>query len=83
MVTATQMARKFVQFSLHNLREMTMAEKIKCELCDKDAIGIQSLGTCVSYLCEDHADSSLLALRPGEKRAYDYCYLERFSPTKD
>lgn len=55
-----------------------MTEKPKCELCDKDAIGRQSLGCCVSYVCQDHADSSLLALKPGEKKAYEYCYLERF-----
>ena len=58
--------------------ERTMPKKPKCEFCEKDAIGIQSLGSCVSSVCADHADSSLLALRPGEKQAYDYCYLERF-----
>jgi hypothetical protein len=55
-----------------------MAEKHKCEYCDKPAIGIQSLGCCVSYVCEDHADGLLLALKPGEKTAYEECYLERF-----
>ncbi len=55
-----------------------MAKIPKCEFCDRDAIGIQSLGTCVSCVCRDHADSSLLALKPGEKQAYEYCYLERF-----
>jgi hypothetical protein len=50
----------------------------KCERCDKPAIGIQSFGYCVSYVCEDHADGLLLALKPGEKQAYEYCYLERF-----
>jgi hypothetical protein len=56
----------------------TMAQKPKCEHCDKDAIGRQSLGFCVSYVCKDHADSALLALKPGEIQAYEYCYLERF-----
>jgi hypothetical protein len=55
-----------------------MAERPKCERCGKDAIGLQSLGFCVSYVCKDHADSALLALKPGEKQAYEYCYLERF-----
>jgi hypothetical protein len=55
-----------------------MTEKMKCERCEKDAIGIQSFGYCVSCVCEDHADGLLLALRPGEKQAYEYCYLERF-----
>ena len=58
-----------------------MPEKPKCEFCEKDAIGIQSLGSCVSCVCEDHADRSLLTLKPGEKQAYDYCYLERFAVT--
>ncbi|MFA4876834.1 MAG: hypothetical protein WC586_05435 [Methanoregula sp.] len=55
-----------------------MTEKPKCERCEKDAIGLQSLGCCVAYVCEEHADSALLALKPGEKKAYEYCYLERF-----
>lgn len=58
---------------------MEMAEKHTCEQCGREAIGLQSLGFCVSYVCEEHADSSLLALRPGEKKAYEYCYLERFA----
>lgn len=56
----------------------TMVQKHTCEQCEKDAIGLQSLGCCVSYVCRDHADSHLLALKPGEKQAYDYCYFERF-----
>jgi hypothetical protein len=55
-----------------------MAEKPKCERCEKDAIGIQSFGYCIAYVCQDHADSLHLALKPSEKQAYDYCYLERF-----
>lgn len=55
-----------------------MASKPKCEHCGKDAIGIQSLGCCVASVCEDHADGLLLALKPGEKLAYEECYLERF-----
>ena len=57
---------------------ITMAEKQKCEQCEKPAIGLQSFGYCVNYVCEDHADKLLLALKPGEKQAYEYCYLERF-----
>lgn len=58
-----------------------MVEKPKCERCGKDAIGLQSLGSCVAYVCQEHADSALLALKPGEKQAYDYCYFERFDTT--
>ncbi len=57
---------------------MTMAERKRCEYCEKDAIGVQSFGYCVAYVCRDHADGLLLALKPGEKQSYDECYLERF-----
>jgi len=59
--------------------EQTMDKRPGCEYCSKPAIGIQSLGCCVSYVCEDHADALLLALKPGEKKAYEECYLERFA----
>jgi hypothetical protein len=55
-----------------------MAEKPKCERCEKDAIGIQSFGCCTAYVCRDHADNILLALKPGEKQVYGECYFERF-----
>jgi hypothetical protein len=57
---------------------MIMAEKQKCERCGKDAIGFQSMEGGFEYVCLEHADSLLLALKPGEKQAYEYCYLERF-----
>jgi hypothetical protein len=59
-----------------------MAEKPKCERCEKDAIGIQSLGCCTASVCEDHADNLLLALKPGEKQSYGECYFERFDTTE-
>ena len=55
-----------------------MAKIPTCEFCDRDAIGIQSPGSCGSPVCRDHADSSRLALKPGENQAYEYCDLERF-----
>lgn len=55
-----------------------MAEKIKCEYCGKDAIGLQSLEGGFNYVCADHADSLLLALKPGEKKTFGVCYLERY-----
>jgi hypothetical protein len=58
---------------------MIMAEKIKCEYCDKDAIGFQSLEAAFAYVCPDHADSLLLALKPGEKKVYGACVFERYS----
>ena len=36
-----------------------MAEKIKCEYCDKDAEGYQGYGCCFAYVCMDHADTVL------------------------
>jgi len=60
-----------------------MDKRPACEYCSKPAIGIQSLGCCVSYVCEDHADGLLLALKPGEKKAYEECYLERFAAVGD
>ncbi len=56
-----------------------MAEKHKCEHCEKDAIGIQAFGCCVAYVCRDHADNLLLALKPGEKQVYGECYFELFA----
>jgi hypothetical protein len=58
-----------------------MAEKQKCEYCEKDAIGYQGFGCCPAYVCLDHADNLLLALKPGEKQSFGECYLERFSTT--
>jgi len=55
-----------------------MAEKRKCERCGKDAIGLESMEGGFEYVCEDHADSLLLALKPGEKKVYGVCVLERF-----
>jgi hypothetical protein len=56
-----------------------MAERITCEYCEKDAIGFQSIECCFAYVCQDHADGLLLALKPGEKKIYGACVLERFA----
>ncbi len=45
-----------------------MAENQKCEYCGKEAIGLQSLEGAFAYVCKDHADGLLLALKPGEKK---------------
>jgi hypothetical protein len=56
-----------------------MAEKPKCALCEKDAIGFQSVGCSYLNVCEEHADSHILALRPGEKQSVgESCFFERF-----
>ena len=48
------------------IRERSMAEKKKCEDREKDAIGYQGFACCSAYVCLDHADSFVLALKPGE-----------------
>ena len=59
-----------------------MAEKITCEYCEKDAIGFQSMESAFAYVCEDHADSLLLALKPGVCYSSGDCRFERFgTPT--
>ena len=55
-----------------------MLEKTKCEYCEKDAIGYQGFGCCSAYVCLDHADNFVLALKPGEKFASGECYFERY-----
>jgi hypothetical protein len=57
---------------------MIMTEKRKCERCEKDAIGLQSLEGGFEYVCRDHADSLLLALGPGEKKINGVCVFERY-----
>jgi hypothetical protein len=55
-----------------------MAEKPKCDRCGKEAIGFESMEGGFEYVCADHADSLLLALKPGEKKVYGVCVLERY-----
>jgi hypothetical protein len=55
-----------------------MVTKTTCEFCQKDAIGFQSFESSFAYVCQDHADPLLLALKPGEKKGYGGCYLERY-----
>jgi hypothetical protein len=61
--------------------EVMMAEKMKCEYCDKDAIGYQGFACCSAYVCLDHADNLLRNLKPGEKLVSGECYFDRFSIT--
>jgi len=61
--------------------KIIMAEKMICEYCEKDAIGYQGFGCCSAYVCLDHADNFVLALKPGEKLTSGECYFERFGIT--
>ena len=58
---------------------LIMTEKPKCDRCGRAAIGFQSMEGGFEYVCKEHADSLLLALKPGEKKTYGVCYLERYS----
>ncbi len=72
---------KFAQLKrciYEKVKKRIMAEKIKCEYCDKDAIGFQSIESAFAYVCQDHADSLLLALKPGEKKYFGVCVFERY-----
>ncbi len=42
---------------------MLMPEKMICEYCEKDAIGYQGFGCCSAYVCLDHADTFVRALK--------------------
>ena len=55
-----------------------MAKKQKCEYCEKESIGLQSLEGDFAYVCKDHADGLLLALKPGEKKVFGVCVFERY-----
>ena len=55
-----------------------MPEKMKCEHCDKDAIGYQGFGCCAEYVCLDHASSFVLDLKSGEKMISGGYYSAQF-----
>jgi len=60
-----------------------MPEKPKCALCGKDAIGFQSIGCSYLNVCEEHADSHILALRPGGKQSVGESFFFKRFDTDD
>jgi hypothetical protein len=52
--------------------------KRTCDVCGKEAIGIQCLGCCASTVCAEHAEEMLRDLKPGEKKEWGICYYYRF-----
>lgn len=69
--------KMYLQKRLHE--NITLVEKPKCAQCRKNAIGFQSIGYGFKNVCEGHADSHSLALRPGEKHSVGKsCFFERF-----
>ncbi len=53
-------------------------ERPACEVCGKEAIGIQSIGCCASTVCEEHAESKLRDAKPGKTIAWGVCAFQRF-----
>ena len=60
-----------------------MVMKQICDFCGKEAIGIQSLECCYSTVCEEHAESQLCEMKPGEKKEWGVCYFYRFEVPGD
>ncbi|OPY44390.1 MAG: hypothetical protein A4E42_01035 [Methanoregulaceae archaeon PtaU1.Bin222] len=52
--------------------------KQTCDVCGREAIGIQSLGCCASTVCEEHADPQMRSMKPGEKKEWGICFFHRF-----
>jgi hypothetical protein len=52
--------------------------KWTCDVCGKEAIGIQCLGCCAATVCREHAESQLREMNPGEKKEWGACYFYRF-----
>lgn len=50
-----------------------------CDVCGREAIGMQTLGCCASTVCEEHAESQLREMKPGEKKEWGICYFVRFT----
>ncbi|OPX69185.1 MAG: hypothetical protein A4E37_00748 [Methanoregulaceae archaeon PtaB.Bin056] len=57
---------------------MSAGEKRTCDVCGRQAIGIQILGCCGSTVCEQHAEDRLKRMRPGEKMEWGACYFYRY-----
>ncbi|MEN6518130.1 MAG: hypothetical protein ABFC38_08025 [Methanospirillum sp.] len=49
-----------------------------CEVCGREAIGIQSLGCCATTVCAEHAEPALRDAKPGETVVGDACCFLRF-----
>lgn len=54
------------------------AERPVCEICGKEAIGIQSLGCCAATVCAEHAEHALRHAKPGEMIITEFCVFHRF-----
>ncbi len=57
---------------------LVMGMKKTCDVCGKPAIGIQMLGCCSASVCEEHAESFMKELKPGEQKSWGTCFFYRF-----
>ncbi len=71
------MIRKKVS-PLKNQCLVIMPERKKCDHCGKDAIGFQGFGCGAAFVCADHAEPSLLELKPGQRKISGDCVFERY-----
>jgi hypothetical protein len=58
-----------------------MSEETKrpvCEVCGREAIGVQSLGCYAATVCAEHAEPQLREAKPGETIAWGVCAFQRF-----
>lgn len=55
-----------------------MPAREKCAYCNKDAIGFQGFGCGAAFVCADHAEPSLLGLKPGQRKISGDCVFERY-----
>jgi hypothetical protein len=53
-------------------------DRPRCEICGREAIGLQSLGCCTAIVCEEHAEPALRDARPGETIVGEACVFRRF-----
>jgi hypothetical protein len=49
-----------------------------CDVCGKEAIGLQIMGCCTSVVCEEHAEPMLRELQPGGIREWGICCFQKF-----
>jgi hypothetical protein len=52
--------------------------RYSCSVCGKEAIGMQIMGCCTAFVCEEHAEPMLRGLKPGEIKEWGICCFQRF-----
>jgi hypothetical protein len=52
--------------------------RYSCSVCGKEAIGMQIMECCTTFVCEEHAEQMLRDLKPGEIKEWGVCCFKRF-----